>query len=174
MLIESSCKCNAAKATRSPGKMVRSFSWDGWCLSQPGWGYQHFWQWGGMKSGEEFVWITQKLPFFSALLLCQRKCRQGGRAHASTRRMLWRGKPENTTVALPCPWGMREQREGKVKSNLVLSSCWLQTKWNYRETAWSSDGIQSPASSGLCSEILQSKGKPSIRFFQYTWDDWLH
>lgn len=28
-IIESDCKSNAAKATRSPGKMVRSFSWDG-------------------------------------------------------------------------------------------------------------------------------------------------
>lgn len=28
-IIESNCKSNAAKATRSTGKMVKSFSWDG-------------------------------------------------------------------------------------------------------------------------------------------------
>lgn len=34
-----------------------------------------------------------------------------------TRRVLW-GRKWNTTVALPCPWGMKEQREGKVQKQL--------------------------------------------------------
>lgn len=86
-----------------------------------GWGHQQYCQWRCLKIGAEFVRITWKLPFLSALLL-----RRGRDSSYHHKQGAAEGKAGDTAPALPCPWGVNEHGERES-----VKAAWWATADDY-------------------------------------------
>ena len=98
------------------------------CVLLPGWGQQQYCQWWRLKSGAEFVGVTWKLPFFSALLLCQERGSTGGEAELMPPQAGWGGSPGMQHRHCHVPGACRSAAKGNCKSNSVANSWRLRSK----------------------------------------------